>query len=52
MDISFKTTEGRFNYPALTGSKTPTLRLAQATKHKWEITARKSPNGSTNNQWG
>ncbi|PGZ08356.1 hypothetical protein COE30_13275 [Bacillus cereus] len=37
--------------PALTGSKTPTLKFGECEEVRWEITARKSPIGSTNNQW-
>ncbi|PGM95796.1 hypothetical protein CN958_06145 [Bacillus cereus] len=39
-------------YPALTGSKTPTSKFGECEEVRWEITARKSPIGSTNNQWG
>ncbi|MBE1555393.1 hypothetical protein H4683_002498 [Filibacter limicola] len=40
-------------YPALTGSKIPTSRLKGARRSvSGGSTARKSPNGSTNNQWG
>ncbi|OTX87290.1 hypothetical protein BK730_17965 [Bacillus wiedmannii] len=39
-------------YPALTGSKTPTSNFGECEEVRWEITARKSPIGSTNNQWG
>ncbi|QDF24646.1 hypothetical protein FJR70_17025 [Bacillus tropicus] len=38
-------------YPALTGSKTPPQNSAKAKKLGGESTARKSPIGSTNNQW-
>jgi hypothetical protein len=38
--------------PALTGSKTPTSKFGECEEVRWEITARKSPIGSTNNQWG
>ncbi len=39
-------------YPALTGSNTPTSRLRERSEEdRWEITARKSPIGSTNHQW-
>ncbi|PFB30213.1 hypothetical protein [Bacillus cereus] len=43
---------GFFFYPVLTGSKTPTLKLAVAKKLGGRSTARKDPIGSTNNQWG
>ncbi|OTY16535.1 hypothetical protein B5P41_10720 [Bacillus sp. SRB_28] len=39
-------------YPALTGSKTPTSKFGECEEVRWEITARKCPIGSTNNQWG
>ena len=39
-------------YPALTGSKTPPQNSAKAKKLRGKSTARKSPIGSTNNQWG
>ncbi|PFK42871.1 hypothetical protein COI93_11240 [Bacillus cereus] len=38
-------------YPALTGSKTP-LQNLERNKEGGESTDRKSPIGSTNNQWG
>ncbi|WP_170955046.1 hypothetical protein [Bacillus cereus] len=38
-------------YPALTGSKTPTSKFGWAKKLGGRSTARKSPIGSTNNQW-
>ncbi|QWH14992.1 hypothetical protein EXW38_22840 [Bacillus mycoides] len=39
-------------YPALTGSKTPTSKFGcKAKKLGGRSTARKSPIGSTNNQW-
>ncbi|MED1382395.1 hypothetical protein [Bacillus mycoides] len=41
-----------FFYPALTGSKTPPQNSAEAKKLGGGSTARKSPIGSTNNQWG
>ncbi len=37
-------------YPALTGSKTPTIERSE--EDRWGITAHKSPIGSTNHQWG
>ncbi len=40
-----------FFYPALTGSKPPPQNSAKA-KKLGGSTARKSPIGSTNNQWG
>ncbi|PGZ98000.1 hypothetical protein COE51_12595 [Bacillus pseudomycoides] len=43
---------GCFVYPTLTGSKTPTSRFRKSKEARWEITALKSPIGSTNNQWG
>ncbi|MBS9801717.1 hypothetical protein J4052_01825 [Bacillus toyonensis] len=39
-------------YPALTGSKTPPQNSEKAKKLGGGSTARKSPIGSTNNQWG
>ncbi|PFX72306.1 hypothetical protein COL39_19650 [Bacillus cereus] len=39
-------------YPALTGSKIPPQNSAEAKKLGGGFTARKSPIGSTNNQWG
>jgi len=39
-------------YPALTGSKTPTSKFSAYEEVRWEAIARKSPIGSTNNQWG
>ena len=39
-------------YPALTGSKTPTLKFGECAEFRWEITAYKRPIGSTNNPWG
>jgi hypothetical protein len=40
-------------YPALTGSKIPTSRLrGNPIRISGGLTARKSPIGSTNNQWG
>jgi len=39
-------------YPALTGSKTPLQNSAKAKGLGGGLTARKSPIGSTNNQWG
>ncbi len=39
-------------YPALTGSKTPTSKFSESKEVRWGSTARKSPIGSTNNQWG
>ncbi len=39
-------------YPALTGSKTPTLKFGECAEFRWEITAYKCPIGSTNNPWG
>ncbi len=40
-------------YPALTGSKPPTSKFGcKAKKLGRRLTARKSPIGSTNNQWG
>ncbi|GAB6534711.1 hypothetical protein bcgnr5378_51380 [Bacillus cereus] len=39
-------------YPALTGSKTPTSKFSGSKEVRWGATARKSPIGSTNNQWG
>ncbi|KAA0806203.1 hypothetical protein DN398_00710 [Bacillus sp. JAS102] len=43
-------------YPALTGSKTPTSKFSGSKEVRWGIncpsTFRKSPIGSTNNQWG
>ncbi|PEQ54462.1 hypothetical protein COI87_09420 [Bacillus thuringiensis] len=47
----FPSTKSRF-YPALTGSKIPPQNSAKAKKLGGESTARKSPIGSTNNQWG
>ncbi len=38
-------------YPALTGSKSLPQSLEESKKRRWGITARKSPIGSTNNQW-
>ncbi|PEZ05966.1 hypothetical protein CN326_12200 [Bacillus sp. AFS018417] len=37
---------------ALTGSKTPSQDLERIEEDRWGITARKSPIGSTNPQWG
>ncbi|PGK34581.1 hypothetical protein CN907_22525 [Bacillus anthracis] len=39
-------------YPALTGSKTPTSKFDECEEVRREITARKSPIGSTNSQCG
>ncbi|OUA04586.1 hypothetical protein BK772_27120 [Bacillus thuringiensis serovar finitimus] len=39
-------------YPVLTGSKTPTSKSSEYNEVRWEITARKYPIGSTNNQSG
>ncbi|NRG46374.1 hypothetical protein HRF87_16625 [Bacillus sp. CRN 9] len=39
-------------YRRLTGSKPPPQSLEESKKHRWWLTARKSPIGSTNNQWG
>ncbi|WP_242310049.1 hypothetical protein [Bacillus cereus group sp. BfR-BA-01524] len=39
-------------YPALTGSKTPTSKFSESKEVRWGSAARKSPIGSTNNQWG
>ncbi len=39
-------------YPALTGSKTPTQKFSESKEVRWGLTARKSPIGSTNDQWG
>ncbi|GAB6461242.1 hypothetical protein bcgnr5384_05840 [Bacillus cereus] len=39
-------------YPALTGSKTSTSKFSGSKEVRWRSTARKSPIGSTNNQWG
>ena len=39
-------------YPALTGSKTPPQCLRKSRSVGGRSTARKSPIGSTNNQWG
>ncbi|PGK36916.1 hypothetical protein CN907_17110 [Bacillus anthracis] len=39
-------------YPALTGSKLPASKFSESKEVRWESTARKSPIGSTNNQWG
>ncbi|OTW84517.1 hypothetical protein BK702_21715 [Bacillus thuringiensis serovar cameroun] len=39
-------------YPALTGSKTSTLKSSECRDEVGRLTARKSPIGSTNNQWG
>ncbi|TPV45824.1 hypothetical protein FJ659_00825 [Bacillus dicomae] len=33
------------------GSKTPTSKFSENKEVRWESTARKSPIGSTNNQW-
>ncbi|OAK34103.1 hypothetical protein BAU22_22660 [Bacillus sp. 4048] len=41
-----------FCYPALTGSKTPTSKFSENKEVRRGSTARKSPIGSTNNQWG
>ncbi len=42
----------RLFYPALTGSKIPPQNSAKAKNLGGRSTARKSPIGSTNNQWG
>jgi hypothetical protein len=39
-------------YPALTGSKPPPQDVEKNEEDRWGITARKSPIGSTNHQWG
>ncbi|PGZ08362.1 hypothetical protein COE30_13305 [Bacillus cereus] len=36
----------------LPGSKTPTSKFSESKEVRWGSTARKSPIGSTNNQWG
>ncbi len=41
-----------FVYPALMGSKTPPQNSAKAKQLGGGSTARKSPIGSINNQWG
>ncbi|MDD1368757.1 hypothetical protein PTB13_12195, partial [Bacillus sp. MHSD17] len=38
--------------PHLTGSKTPASKFSESKEVRWGSTARKSPIGSTNNQWG